>query len=390
MINKNIVFPDYNNSILNLITSITKNYGVDSKYNTLNKIDEYLKHKYKNVVVIVMDGMGENILSNISPDGILNNNKIDVITSVFPSTTTSAMTTFYSGLPPIEHGWLAWSLYFKEFGRYIDLLPCTDSYTGEPFYCSNSNPYEILKYKTVYEQIDEATKGVVKTYKVNQKPYIKNEVSPKVSIGINDVKSMCDAIISLCQNTENKYIFGYYDSPDKIIHKYGCYSNETISFIHEIENEFDIMCKKLKGTDTLLIITADHGHIDIENAPAIKDIPELQQCLIMPPFLEARCISFFVKQEKLDFFKKKFNELFENEFILYTKKEFLQSGLLGNGNMHYKIDDFLGDYIAVAINTTRIKLITDLSKDSKDKLATHCGLTKNEMEVPLIVFDFKN
>ena len=31
-----------------------------------------------------------------------------------------------------------------------------------------------------------------------------------------------------------------------------------------------------------------------------------------------------------------------------------------------------------------------MSKDSNPKLSDHCGLTKNEMEVPLIVFDLKD
>lgn len=381
--------PNYSNSILNLITSIAKNYGVDSDHSTLQVVDEYLAKKYKNIVLLVMDGMGDRILTTISAEGILNKNKVDVITSVFPSTTTSAMTTFYSGLAPIEHGCLGWSLYFKEFGRYIDYLPCTDSYTKELFYCENGNPYEILKYKTIYEKIDEATNGKVNTYKLCQKPYIKNETFPRTSVEANDIKAMSDVIVSLCQNNESKYIFGYYDSPDILIHKYGCYSEETTNFIKEIEVEIESMCKKLQGTDTLLIITADHGHIDIDNAIAINEIPELQECLNMPPFLESRCVSFFVKSDKMEIFKERFNKLFEGAFELYTKSKFLELGFLGDGVEHSKIDDFVGDYIALAIGTTRIKLNIDLSKSSKPKLATHCGLTKNEMEVPLIVFDFK-
>ena len=38
-----MIQPDYNNSILNLITSILKYYNVKSKYNSLPEIDEILK-----------------------------------------------------------------------------------------------------------------------------------------------------------------------------------------------------------------------------------------------------------------------------------------------------------------------------------------------------------
>ena len=65
---KDILMPNYEHSILNLITSILKNYKVETKYNGLEKIDKLLEKKYKNVVLIILDGMGENVLkhNNIS------------------------------------------------------------------------------------------------------------------------------------------------------------------------------------------------------------------------------------------------------------------------------------------------------------------------------------
>lgn len=41
----NILMPDYNHSILNLITSILKKYNVNSIYNSLENIDKILEKK---------------------------------------------------------------------------------------------------------------------------------------------------------------------------------------------------------------------------------------------------------------------------------------------------------------------------------------------------------
>ena len=49
--------------------------------------------------------------------------------------------------------------------------------------------------------------------------------------------------------------------------------------------------------DTILIISADHGHKDIQKAYTLLDYPEIQECLIMPASLECRFLSFFVKEE---------------------------------------------------------------------------------------------
>jgi len=124
--NNQIMIPNYNKSILNLISSILNKYNVDTKYSELFEIKDIMNKDYNNIVIVILDGMGENILANNSPTGILNKNKLCNITSVFPTTTTAAMTTYYSGKPPIETAWIAWTQYFKEYGKYIDVLPEID------------------------------------------------------------------------------------------------------------------------------------------------------------------------------------------------------------------------------------------------------------------------
>ena len=387
--NKSILMPNYNHSILNLITSILKNYEVETKYNTLEKIDKLLEKKYRNVVLVILDGMGENILKNISPNGTFSKNKIDEITSVYPSTTTAAMTTYYSGKPPIETGWIAWSQYFKEYGRNIDVLPERDSYTGEKMKVKNQKISDIIGYKTVYEQIKEQNSNI-ETYEI-MPSYC--EKKTKLTMTANTVEEMCESIVTLCKNTQNKFVIAYNDNPDGIIHKNGCYSEETKKFVLEAEQEFEKMLQKLKCTNTLIILSADHGHQDINETIDILELKEIQECLIMPPTLESRMIGFFVKYNKRKEFEDIFNKLFKDKYILYSKEDLLKSNLLGYGNRHKKIEDFIGDYIAIAISDVRINIGTYLSREMKhpdEKKSTHCGLTKNEMEVPLIVFDLKD
>lgn len=96
---ENIVLPNYYKCVLNTITSILKYYKVPTNHNSLKELDDILKNKYKNVVLLILDGMGEHILKNISPDGFFARNDISCLTSVYPSTTTAALTTYYSGKP---------------------------------------------------------------------------------------------------------------------------------------------------------------------------------------------------------------------------------------------------------------------------------------------------
>lgn len=265
------------------------------------------------------------------------------------------------------------------------MFPYTDSATEESVPRENFDAYQTLKYETVYEQITKASPDV-KTFEIKPSHC---DMKQDICIHIKDLEGLCNSIKTLCRNNEEKYLFAYFDNPDGINHKKGWDSKDTQDFILHAEELFEDLTKELKNTDTLLIMSADHGHNNITTNYNSMDLEELSDCYIMPPSLEPRFVSFWIKPEKLEFFKEKFNEKFNKEFILFTKEEFLASNLLGYGVPHPKIDDFLGDYIAIAISDSAINIKTALSKERNVKLSNHCGLTENEMEVPLIVFDMK-
>lgn len=381
---KNIVLPDYNHCILGTITSILKYYNVETKHKSSKKIDEILEFKkYKNIIFLVLDGLGEHILNNISKDGFLKNNQIDCVTSVYPSTTTAALTTYYSGKSPYETGWIAWSQYFKEYGRAIDMLSHKESYMREPLKNPNLDVFkDVVHYESIYERIEEASPNV-KAYEI-QPDYAERRA--KRSIRANNIDELIMNIEDLCQKQDNNFIFAYSDNPDGLLHKYGTDSEEVKTFVKEAEEKIQKMCNNFDD-DTILIISADHGHKNIEKSYTLLDYPEIQECLIMPASLESRVLTFWVKEDMKEIFVKRFNKIFEKEFWLMTKEEFLDKyHFLGYGDKHYKIDDFIGNFVALSVAGSMIRLETFLIEGKPIKKSTHCGLSKEEMEVPVIIY----
>ena len=376
-----IKLPDYNHSILNLITSILKYYNIETNHTSLEILDKKLQNKYKNVVLIVLDGMGENILKQLSPDGYFKSKQIDCITSVYPTTTTAALTTYYSGKPPYETGWIAWSQYFKEYGRALDMLSHKESYRGESIQGAKINVFDnIVKYTPIFEQIEQASPNV-KAYEIM--PTYSDRRS-KRTIKADSIDEIIENVEMLCENKDEKFILVYSDNPDGLLHKFGTTSREAEEFIEQTETKIKEMCEKLDD-DTIIIISADHGHKDIDKAYSILDYPEIQECLIIPASLESRALAFWVKEDMKKQFEERFNNAFGEEFLLMTKEEFLEKHLLGYGEKHPKIDDFIGNYIALSTKGSIITLETYLADGKPVKKSTHCGLTKEEMEVPLII-----
>ena len=385
MVNKlkidGITLPNYDKSILSTISSILKYYKVDNGHTSLDSLDKILDKKYKNVVLLVLDGMGEHILNTLDRDGYFKNNQLDIVTSVYPSTTTAAMTTYYSGRSPYETGWIAWSQYFKEYGRSMDVLKHKESYTGESIKPAFNDIYEtVINYKSVFDMIEE---NGVKAYEVM--PHYAERKSKRSFIA-DDTTEMCNAIEDLCKIDEEKFIMVYFDNPDGLLHKYGASSNEAKEFILETEEKIKELTSKLK--DTLLIISADHGHKDIGKVYSVLEHPDLRDCMITPELFESRFVGFWVKEDR----KEEFRTIFEREFkdfVLLTKEELLELNLIGVGNKHKKVDDFLGNFVAISVGDSIFRLQNDYFEGKKVKMSTHCGLCKEEMEVPVIVMECK-
>ncbi|MBO7336886.1 MAG: phosphodiesterase, partial [Lachnospiraceae bacterium] len=74
------------------------------------------------------------------------------------------------------------------------------------------------------------------------------------------------------------------------------------------------------------------------------------------------------------------------DFILLTKEEVLESRLFGSGPEHPLFRDMLGDFLAVA--TGDKALFAKPGEDPGFK-AMHAGLTTEEMQIPLIVYNGK-
>lgn len=159
-----------------------------------------------------------------------------------------------------------------------------------------------MPYKTIYEKIKSAGKGNAYS------------VSHFGSNRIGTFNELTTEVKRLCETPEKKYIYAYWEYPDCLMHNRGSYSSFITENIKELEHKVKKMCKGL--SDTLLIITADHGHRNTDYY-VLSDYPELFSMLKRPTSIEARATAFYIKDENLDNFPIEFKNNFADEFLLY-------------------------------------------------------------------------
>lgn len=362
---------NYEECITNFACSIRKYFGLDYKHNTLKYIDEILENqKPKNVVTILCDGMGSNILDRVlEKDSFLIKNKLKSITTVFPATTVAATTSMMTGLNPVETGMLGWTMYYKDIDKTITTF----------FHSEKSDPdYKPLEEARNYNHKNMITKSIMD--EINEKAIDKAyKLFPFGEGEYKDLDEMFSTIKNKCEENGKKYIYAYYDEPDCSMHEYGCDSNIAINIIKDINNRVEKLSNEIDNT--IIFVVADHGHINVDNI-FIKDYPDIIECLLRTTSIESRAVNFFIKNDKKEQFVTLFNNYFSNDFDLYTKKEIIESKIFGDGTENKIFRDALGDYMAIAKSNKAL-----LNDDNEVLKSMHAGYTDDEIYIPLIVIN---
>ena len=98
--------PDFRRSVVNLSATVAEFLGCPNDKPTLPELSAVLERGYKNIVLLILDGLGMYPLEqNPEEARFLRENVKCVLTSVFPSTTTNATTSLRTNTYPMEHGW---------------------------------------------------------------------------------------------------------------------------------------------------------------------------------------------------------------------------------------------------------------------------------------------
>ncbi|MGB4181026.1 MAG: alkaline phosphatase family protein, partial [Bacilli bacterium] len=188
-----------------------------------------------------------------------------------------------------------------------------------------------------------------------------------------------ETLASLCCLPERKLIFAYSSEPDTAMHGFGAGSPAAGKVIREINDRVAAFASEA-GADALLVVTADHGQIDITRHIELYRDQELAGFLSRPLSLEGRAASIAIASGR----EKEFRDYFLAKYAgskLYRAEELIASGVFGVG-VKARGREFLGDYIVVPEDGAAFLLHGQASPYP----GNHGGLLPGEIEVPLIIW----
>lgn len=408
--NHGLIYPRYDgHSIYNLIPTIYRLLGIDSKKTTLP--DEFYKNyisENRKVVLFVTDGFGYNQAKKLKKQSkfinkLFKDDHIFPITSPFPSTTAASLTTLATGLTPEEHGLFEWYLYLEEIDQIIQTIPFSHlsrKAKSDELLNEGISPTLLIDAQTIYEYLK--TKGI-DSYIFTPESYANSVFTTISSKGANKLtyRYLSDLIVSLKDflnsDKNNFFCYVYWPGIDTEGHNYGPnseqYSIEAKLFFDSL---YELCIKNLKrgvSDNTLFLLTSDHGQVEIDSEKTIflNTDKELISALKLGrdgetilPYGNMRDVFLNIREEKLDKTLVYLKQKYGKQALIVKTEEMIKKGLFGLGNPSDKFLRRVGNAMILPYKNNTIWYQYIKNERVKFK-GHHGGLTSDEMLIPFAI-----
>jgi hypothetical protein len=384
-IDPGLTLPDYRGgSLVNLMSSLTIALGGSSPYPPLTALPPHTLADARHLVLLVVDGLGHDYL--LGRDGALRQHLRSPLTSVFPSTTASAIPTFLTGLAPQQHGLTGWHMYFREIGAIAAPLPFRVRAGRHALREAGVTPATLFGLTPLSDRLPLPC-HVVSPHNIIHSDFNVALSGQATRHGYATLDEMFARIAGLLRSdVPRSYVHAYWPQLDSLAHEYGIHSPQVAEAFAALDAGFAQLLDVASDSGSRVIVTADHGFIDTsaEQTIDLDDHPALRETLLLPLCGEPRMAYAYVRAGREKPFEDYVREQLADRIHLFKSADILQQGWLGPGEPHPALRDRIGDYVLVPRGRA---IVRDWLKGETrhTHIGVHGGLSAAEMIVPLVV-----
>lgn len=377
------MLPNYaGGSLVNLMASIVEGCGARPLHAPLKALEPGAVARARNVVLFIIDGLGERYLERRGAGGELARRRRAAITSVFPSTTASAITTSYTGCTPLEHGLTGWFTYFGQAGCVGAALPFRSRGDLQLLSGRGVSAAELYSAPSLFKSLP--LRSIVVTHReiIDSDYNLRHcEGAERRAYGtLGELVEEVEAAVK--SGPERKFIYAYWPEYDAVSHRHGSESAEAFRRFEAVDAAFGRLASRLAGSETLLVATADHGFIDVAPEECLEPPPEIRSLLRFPLCGERRVAYCHVRSAD-EFMKRAAGWLGERADVR-PSRELVDEGWFGPGEPHPRLAERVGDVALVMHGRWTVK--DWLPGEPRHlHIGNHGGTSEEEMTIPLIV-----
>jgi len=380
-----MIRPDYSGAgLVNLMASVIQARGGRAEYQELGLLPAPELGDARHVALLVIDGLGDDWLRRHSADGLLVRHRLGAMTTVFPATTASAITSYLTGDAPQQHGLTGWFMWLRELGCVMTVLPGTPRFGGVGYGKAGIDVDRLFGHRSAFTRVGGRS-AVVSPRQIARSDYNLAHLGPAELRDFDGLKDLVRRTARVLRKARSPtYLYAYWPGLDSIGHEHGIESVAAIEHLAKIEEAIARLKDALAETDTALIIAADHGQIDTTPADLtdLGEHPVLSDCLRIPLCGEPRAAFCYVRPDRVSTFERYCVDVLGDCFELHHSQDLIDAGFYGLGQPHPRLAERVGDYTLLARGHHVIRDSMPFEQPSK-QVGVHGGLTASEMQVPV-------
>ena len=350
-------------------------------------------------IFILIDGFGYSSLEyalRMKGNGILsaflNGSSLIPVTSIFPSTTSTATVTLHTGMDPEEHGIIGYLQYRAEVGAVCNMISMSPVGMWNRSIADNRGFSHIRYHGTLHQRFkgEDIPSYLYMPYSIRNSGLTR--ITGTGSI-LRPYHSPAHMVMEIQRDLKScsgrSFHFAYLSSVDTISHKVGPYTEANAMEIESTFRFISDLISGLKGTRSSILISADHGHTEVDQEK-ITDVAlnrKLRKMMISPMTGDGRSPNFRIREYDSNNFLEAIGKIAMDAEVV-ASSDMISDGMFGRKGISGISRDAFGDYFLLYHENRAMidSSITALDPEwnASDMIGMHGGLTYEEMIVPFI------
>ena len=398
-LNEWMIKPDYEGyGLANLVSSVLRCFGCKClRHKSVPEapLNGYLEGA-ENVILLLVDGLSyyqikgfvDRYLKDLDP-------LIMPLTSTFPSTTTTALTTLNTGLTPLEHGIIGYTMHLKEIGVVLSLTNFAPSAAPEStsLLQAGLDPSSFLNAESIYTKTKRSgVRPIIMTRRLyRESPFttmLGSEAEIETYVNASDLFIRVRKIVE--QSKDRVFLFSYWDGFDIAAHIYGPESEESEAeleaFFSSLRSNLIDKIQPSAAEKTVMLVLSDHGQVTLaaDEVLMVSDHPTLLNALHIPPTGDSRAACLYIKPDMREEVFRYVEQHLANLFVVYDVRTLIKEGVFGLGEVKPNLFDRTGDLILLPKRSGAVAYNYRPKSRGFELKGGHGGLHPREVLIPLL------